>query len=236
MAETMVRQLHFELAGDGIAVALTLDRDGGAERLSYRDGGDAREFSGDDIAVAAFDEGTQAKVTLQDGAADGPVVLLTVMVPSVIPGDERSFDVGAAAVRTTQRPFFGGQRPGPQQSFEALALAGTVSNPSGEGQIGTCRDWSASHDHEPPGPATLRVVGTCTFESAGYAVELRPHEPQAINPKDLLLDKIVIPPAGGAGAQVITDVEARYEEVTDFEYDSVTILPEGPTIAVQDVH
>jgi hypothetical protein len=87
----------------------------------------------------------------------------------------------------------------------------------------------------PPGPKTLRVTGTCTFPTTGYTVQLRRHAPQGINPKDLLLDKIVIPPSGPV-AQVITDVEVRYEEITDVEYDTVTILPDGPSVPVQDVH
>ncbi len=32
---------------------------------------------------------------------------------------------------------------------------------------------------------------------------------------------------------MITDVEARYEEMTEFEYETVTILPDGPTIPVE---
>jgi len=55
---------------------------------------------------------------------------------------------------------------------------------------------------------------------------------RAINPKDLLLDLIVHEPIGGA-PDVITEVEARYEETTEFEYETVTIVPDGPTIPVQ---
>ena len=233
MATTMVKELLFELSGDGVEIALALDGDGRAERLSYRSGGRTHEFGADAIASAASDEGTRATVMLENGAADGPIVLLTVLVPEVVFGDEPSLEVSAAAVRTTKRSMFGGVRPGPQQSFDALRLTGIAS--SNGGAVGTCRDWSAHHDHEPPGPATLRVTGTCSFGTPGYTIELRRHEPQGINPKDLLLDKIVIPPGGDVGAQVITHVEARYEEITDFEYDTVTILPGGPSIPVREV-
>jgi hypothetical protein len=95
-----------------------------------------------------------------------------------------------------------------------------------------CSNWSAWHGSRPPAPPVLTVVGECTFPTAGYSVELRRHEPQGINPKDLLLDLIVHEPSGPA-AQVITTVEARYEEETDFEYESVTILPDGPSIPVE---
>jgi hypothetical protein len=37
-------------------------------------------------------------------------------------------------------------------------------------------------------------------------------------------------------ADVITTVDARYHEETDFEYDTVTILPDGPSIPVEEVH
>ena len=100
-----------------------------------------------------------------------------------------------------------------------------------------CSDWYAWHDHEPPGPATLRVTGKCEFRTTGYKVKLKRREPQGINPKDLLLDLIVEePPPGSIVGQGFTTEEARYEEETDFEYDTVTILPDGPTVPVEEVH
>jgi hypothetical protein len=95
-----------------------------------------------------------------------------------------------------------------------------------------CSDWSAWHGSRPPAPPVLTVVGECTFPTAGYSVELRRHEPQGINPEYLLLDLVVHEPTGPV-AQVITTVEARYEEETDFEYETVTILPDGPSIPVR---
>jgi hypothetical protein len=95
-----------------------------------------------------------------------------------------------------------------------------------------CSDWVAFHDHQPPGPATLRVTGTCRFGRAGYVVALRRAEPQGVNPADLILELTIDEPE--LGADVLTEVEARYEEVTDLEYDTVSIRP-GPTIPVQDV-
>ena len=100
---------------------------------------------------------------------------------------------------------------------------------------GDCRDWSAWHDHQPPGPPVLHVRGECEFPTAGFLVELERREPQGINPRDLLLERIVHEPSGPV-AQVITVVEARYREETDFEYDTVSILPDGPSISVQEVH
>jgi len=97
---------------------------------------------------------------------------------------------------------------------------------------GECRDWTAVHDRRPPAPSVLTVRGTCTFETAGYSVQLRRRAPQGINPWDLLLDRVVEPPTGPV-AQVVTDVEVTYTEDTEFEYRTVTILPNGPSIPVE---
>lgn len=100
---------------------------------------------------------------------------------------------------------------------------------------GNCRNWSAWHDHQPPGPATLRVTGECEFPSAGWSVELRRREPQGANPKDLLLERVVREPSGPV-AQALTTLQARYEEETDFEYDTVMILPDGASVLVEEAH
>ena len=62
-------------------------------------------------------------------------------------------------------------------------------------------------------------------------MELRRHEPQGFNPKDLLLDRVV----HSSDSYDTTTVSVRYEEGTDFEYDTVTILPDGPSIPVEVV-
>jgi len=230
MAATTVKGMLFELSGEGIEIELAIDGNGNADRLRYRSGEEDREFSGEEISLTVSEDGRRATVLLESGAADGPIVRFTVIFPQVIPGDEKSFEVSAAGVRSTQRSLFGGPRPGPQESFEAVTLSGTVSCAGDY----TCHDWYASHDHMPPEPAVLRVTGTCTLPTEGYKVELYRHEPQGINPKDLLLDKVVIAPVDPV-TPVRTDVEARYEETTDVEYDTVTILPDGPSIPVEEV-
>ena len=97
-----------------------------------------------------------------------------------------------------------------------------------------CRGWAAWHDHQPPGPPVLHVVGECEFPGAGFSVEpLRRKEPQGLDPKDLLLERVVHEPRGPA-TTVIATVEVRYREETDFEYDTVTILPDGVTVPVEE--
>jgi len=236
MEATMGKKgLLFDLHGTRLAIEAEVDAGGAVERLRYSvRGGETREFAGSEISSGTSDEGTRATVMLESGAADGPIVRFTVTLPPVVAGDEDSFDVTAAGLRSTHRSLFGGPRPGPQVSYDAIDLTGVVHCGRVDGEAGTCDDWYASHDHMPPGPATLRVRGTCRCPTTGYSVELRRHEPQGINPKDLLLDKVLTPPSGVIGPGS-SDVEVRYEEPTDVEYDTVTILPGGPSIPVQEV-
>lgn len=94
----------------------------------------------------------------------------------------------------------------------------------------SCERWSAVHDFMPPREPRLRVTATCTAPTAGYAYELRRHEPQGINPADLLLDLVVTEPgAGGAVAAVVTETEVVYREETGVRYETVTVLPSGPS-------
>ena len=100
--------------------------------------------------------------------------------------------------------------------------------------VGVCGEWSAWLDREPPGQPVLRVTGVCTFPTAGSTVELRRREPQGINPRDLLLDRVVTSPEGDS-AQVETRIEVAYAEETEAGFDTVTILPDGGTVEVREV-
>jgi hypothetical protein len=96
---------------------------------------------------------------------------------------------------------------------------------------GRCGNWTAWVDRQPPGPATLYVTGECLFRTGGFTVTLRRRAPQGINPRDLLLDRIVEPPTGPA-TTALTRVEVRYSEETSAGFDTVTILPDGVTVPV----
>ena len=100
---------------------------------------------------------------------------------------------------------------------------------SGAEQLpGRCRDWKARQ-----GPGVLVVDGWCTFPTSGYEAELRRAEPQGANPADLLLERVVTR-RQGYQPPVIRGVEMHYEEQTDVEYETVTIVPDGLTIDVED--
>jgi len=98
--------------------------------------------------------------------------------------------------------------------------------------VGKCRNWYAWHDFMPIGTPTLRVKGECTFGTPGYTVVLKKAEPQGINPRILILDKVVTPPTGVV-AQVVTTVPVGYEEETSTKYDEVEIRPDGARIKVK---
>jgi len=99
---------------------------------------------------------------------------------------------------------------------------------------GSCSGWKAWHDNQPPGPATLHVIGKCTFPTSGYSVELKRHEPQGINPQIYILDKIVHTPTGNV-SQIVTDVDVKYIEKTKAKYSEVHILPDDVHVPVQEV-
>ncbi|MFI5841677.1 hypothetical protein ACIA8K_18405 [Catenuloplanes sp. NPDC051500] len=95
-------------------------------------------------------------------------------------------------------------------------------------------EWTAFVNRQPPGPFTLRVAGRLQMPTPGYTVTLTRTSPQGFNPRDLLLDLEVVPPAGIV-AQVVTEVEVTYKERTEAGFDTVTILPGGPSIKVEEV-
>ncbi len=95
-----------------------------------------------------------------------------------------------------------------------------------------CRDWTAVHDHQPIGPLTLYVTGVCEMPTPGYTCELTVHEPQGINPKDLLLDLEMTEPSGEQ-PDVVTPCDVRFEWETDTEYDTVSIIDVQLAISVE---
>jgi hypothetical protein len=90
----------------------------------------------------------------------------------------------------------------------------------------------AMHNHQHSGSQVLYVVGRCVFPTAGYWVELRRHKPQGSDSKDLLLELVV---HVTDAPREMTVVEASYSEETDFQYDTVTILPDDVSVRVQEV-
>ena len=85
-----------------------------------------------------------------------------------------------------------------------------------------CRDWYASHDHQPPGPKTLRIQGVCEVPGAGFTAQLQPLEPQGVNPADLLMKLIIQEPDTIEGEP--EEVEVLYERETEDGYETISIV------------
>jgi hypothetical protein len=96
-----------------------------------------------------------------------------------------------------------------------------------------CNSWTAVHDRMPGKAPALRVAGSCTFPSTGYSASLKRHEPQGINPWELMLDLVVTPP--DIDQPAVTEIAVEYVEETDYAYKTVSIIGYESGIPVQDV-
>ena len=99
-----------------------------------------------------------------------------------------------------------------------------------------CKNWSAVHDFMPPRSGRLVVKGECTFPTPGYTVKLSKKEPPGYNPNILILERTVTSPTGVPEPDLLTTIEAHYEEVTQSHYEQVQILPDQTTIPVKEIH
>jgi hypothetical protein len=97
-----------------------------------------------------------------------------------------------------------------------------------------CKNWEAWHDFMPGKQPKLHVSGECTMPTPGYVCELELAEPQGINPDDRLLRLNVTEPTS-AQPEVLTPCSVKYEEVTEHEYKTVTIIDQQAGIPVQRV-
>ena len=175
---------------------------------------------------------------------DGDTSTVSVLLPQVnLSGEAEDGGCGhveftTVAVFTTSRSTIGGPGlvDGAVQTYTEAAMEG-VARRAAEDAASPCR-FTALLNLGLPGPdrppGMLRVEGTCEYGTGGYTVELVRHAPQGSNPRDLLLDLIVTPPPPGAMvSQAFTSYPVVYEEETTSTFETVTILPDGPSIEVQ---
>jgi hypothetical protein len=108
-----------------------------------------------------------------------------------------------------------------------------------EQTAGECSNWYAEWNFQPPSTPYLEVWAECTFPNARYKVVLRRREPQGINPKDLLLERIVTELEGGADEETtLGRLDFGYvEEIRDHDLvpETVTILPDAVTVPVYHI-
>lgn len=142
----------------------------------------------------------------------------------MVPGDPQQEGLKAAEV--SRMWMSGGGFVGvPQYHVELRVLRRASAYP--EQQPWSCENWYAYHDFMPGSPPTLHVGATCTAATNGYHFSLVRQEPQGINPKDLLLRLVVEEP--DFANDVVTAYGVHYREDTEFRYDSVSVLPDGPS-------
>jgi hypothetical protein len=228
----------FELTGGGASITYDV-RSGG---LHYR--GPARPPQRDFVEVFETPEpvdtpiGRLLTATLRI-LEDGPTSMVTILVPEVNlapTGTEAPVEATfeTVAIFTTRRSSIGGSEvlEGPLHLYTHVSMTGTARR----GTLPAPCEFSATLVGEPAAPGVLRVEGVCTFGSTGYQVALVRHGPRGDNPRDLLLDLVATPPGPGViVAPVFTAYPVSYEEETEAGFDTVTILPDGPTIEVRTV-
>jgi hypothetical protein len=108
------------LSGWGVELTYDTTSFGGQRQLSYQ----GTTFAGERIEVTklgAHEVGEIATVTLEDGIADGPIVYLSLLVPSVVPAAGPT-PIRTRAIQTTLRRVGTGQR----QTYSVLELEGTA--------------------------------------------------------------------------------------------------------------
>ena len=235
MASGFIEADRFEASGAGATVSYDLGtgelRYRGPTRPPLRDHVEVTETSPPlDTPVGRLVTATLAQV--EDGDTSTVSVLLPRVNLSQVDGAgaaDAAFE--AVAVFTATRSSIGGPKlvEGPIQSYASVAMAGTASraNPATP-----CR-FTAVLNRELPGPGVLRVDGECTLPSTGYQLALVRQEPQGVNPRDLLLHLVVTPPDISGPAQ--TTYTVSYEEGTTSYFDTVTILPDGVSVVVQNI-
>jgi hypothetical protein len=101
-----------------------------------------------------------------------------------------------------------------------------ASQQQSEGLAGRCKDWKAV---QPPGGGKIVVTGWCTFPGSGWTMELVRRDSD--DPTGLVLERVVAFDEARQ-ARTVKAVDAHYLEDTETEYETVTILPDGPTIEV----
>lgn len=85
-----------------------------------------------------------------------------------------------------------------------------------------CSNWQAWYDTMPRSEPTLHVTAIWRFPTAGYQVKLQPVE-VGTNPPDVRQLETIVDPPDGPSAPLVTEVELRYSEDTEIEYQEVQI-------------
>lgn len=93
---------------------------------------------------------------------------------------------------------------------------------------GEYKEWKALL-----GPGIVVVDCFVLFRTAGWKMDLVKAEQQSDDPEELVLQRVVEIPQGYQ-PPVIRGIDVHYEEQTDVEYKTVTVLPDNLRLEVVD--
>jgi hypothetical protein len=96
----------------------------GVAALEYDGPQGHRRFRGDEITQQETILGTLVSVTLEGNEADQGFLDLALVLPLFIMGDEAQHEFKTVGILSKGPSGFGGFRPGPQRTYEILALEG----------------------------------------------------------------------------------------------------------------
>jgi hypothetical protein len=123
---------------------------------------------------------------------------------------------------------------------EELGPAATVEAGASAPELaGGLEQWIAVHEFAPPGPPKLRVEGIAHIPNLGVTPKLVRAKSQGANPKVLLLDietETLTNVQGDLRWSKPVRIKVKYEEQTDYLYESVQIESIHKTIDMENVH
>jgi hypothetical protein len=122
-----------------------------------------------------------------------------------------------------------------EEEYEPADAGGAGSSAP---ELAGVEKWIAVHEFTSLGPPKLWVEGHAMMPNLGVAPKLVRAESQGVNPKILLLNVITEPLTNVQGDLRSRPVRSkvRYEEETDYPFESVQIVSIHQTIDVDNVH
>jgi hypothetical protein len=236
VAKPVQGKYHFDLWSNNVVVECFTE---GPARfaMNLSDGSKRYAFRGDAINVRHLVIGTLLSVVPDPDPEQPTWFNFSLLLPFVAGFDppqtqERLTTIGIHS--TEPNPNIGGIPPsGILNYFGIVHLAGTVAWVE-DLPTKNCSEWSAKRTIKPGSSVHwLRVSAPCAVPRPGVALALKRAEPEDSDPEHLLLRLSV--EERTEPADTSTTVYAYYAVRTDSAYRTVTILPDGPSMAVTEV-
>jgi hypothetical protein len=117
----------FTLQGDKTQITYSTTSIRGVPELSYLRRGQQRTFSGSDIQSEETAFGRSVTVLLENGAADGPIESLTLLIPFVqLSSKVRELRIQTVAIFSRRVAFINPSNPAQLQTYDTIRLSGTA--------------------------------------------------------------------------------------------------------------